>query len=391
MIILKKLFSYILVFVCSLVIVEFISSKLDREEVLVNGYDNEYIYSFYPNTTGIQISTEYETTVTIDDISLKNCYHNIKKKSNHKLWIIGNHFSEGSGINCEKSFSFLIEDFKTYNGGLDKGSLPTYILKNRHYIKEIQPDLMIMQISDEDIGESYNLLSYLSLKDNKEIEHLKKTNMILNFFKKEIQEKTIYRTLSRSWYFFHKNYQPIEYYKPLRSPKFKILNSFENSEIFGRFTYIDDLENYKNGTLEFYRFKNLKNISKNKKWKERFIQFEVLLKQLIKEAREIQPSIKIYLLYIPTKEIFAKGGIEGKIRSKTDDIVSPTLRQIYSNSPIYQFLKQFSKMFRIPLINTIPVLNRSPFDFFYLNSPYLNEKGHKVVANLINRTLTKEK
>ena len=185
MIFFQKLLFYLLVIFVTLLISNYIISTLDREEIIVNNYDSKYIYSFYPNKTAVQISTEYKSDVYIDSSALKNCENNLDKKHPAQIWILGNYFSEGIGVDCEKSFPFMIKGFNIFNGGFYKGSLPHYILKNRDYIQAVKPNSMIIQVSDYDITASINALRFVKVKKNGEVIDLKDSIFLLKFFLKK--------------------------------------------------------------------------------------------------------------------------------------------------------------------------------------------------------------
>ena len=355
----------------------------DREEVMVRGDDPDMVYSLIPNRSGIAMTPEYRVNVAVDSHGMRNC---IAPPSDKKasLLILGDSFSEGWGVECESSFPGLLSrklpDIQVWNGGTHGGSLSYYILRFRHYRDEVRPDLLLLQIFDNDLDDLDKIHDMIDFdKDGAVLRANPKGLLFLPAGKISsfIKNTSLFRFAKRLANNIRGIPSPIKYYKVGREPAEAILTHDEAISRFGKLECIKDISEKYNGQFEFYKYDQK---SMPDKWKSRFSRFELYLNQLYGEAKKFNPEIKIAILYIPAKEVFAKGGIEGRIKDLSGEMARGDRRSIEMHDELFKLLERFSSRNHIKLISGIDIYHENPEDLYFPGDAHLNSAGHSVTA-----------
>ena len=370
--ILKILFTYILIIIFFLPLIEIILSSVDPEQVMVHVEDPDIVYKFYPEREGIAFTEEYKVNVKIDSLSNRDC----QKKENlnqKKILVIGDSFSEGWGVDCEKIYHYgLNKDFQVYNGGIHGGSMPYYILKVRQLQKLIQPDMILIQIFDNDLDDADKVRQFFKWDEN----YLREANprgivgLPSGFISSYIRETSTFRLLKRVINALKGFREPIKYYKISKVPNIPILSHEEAIQKFGKLRNITDYEKEYNGQFAFYKFKNRSELNGDTLWKNRFENFTFQIKQLFSESRKFNTEIELIILYIPSKEALA-----GYADYKT------YLQKNY----FLQLLEELSSEEKIKLIDSSIYLSKDPENYYFPGDAHLNAKGHEVLMKALEK------
>jgi hypothetical protein len=373
--ILLNLLIYLGIILIFLPIFEVVLENFNPEQIMVHVEDPDIVYQFYPNREGIAFSQEYKVKVKTNSIFMRDCENPFQNFGNGKILVLGDSFSEGWGVECKEAYHFpLNEHFQILNGAIHGGSLPYYIVKSRAILPKYKPDILLIQIFDNDLDDSDKVEKFFNWKDNEILSASPKGFMgfpagkISTF----LRELTLTRLTRKIIAGLKGQKEPIKYYKPNKVPNLEILDHQKSLDKFGRLKPINDFEKEYNGQFAFYKFKNTDEINNDPLWKRRFETFESLADQLIREVREKNQSTKIIFIYIPAKE-----SLHGFTNS--DDY--------YRKNPFLQLLQKITKKSQTELIDTSKILSDDPEKYYFPGDAHLNRDGHRVLTEYLVKFL----
>ncbi|MCB1173338.1 MAG: SGNH/GDSL hydrolase family protein, partial [Leptospiraceae bacterium] len=208
-------------------------------------------------------------------------------------------------------------------------------------------------------------------------------------FTRWIRERALYRFSKRAWQLTRGQAAPIKYFRVGHVPDRPILDHAAAQARFGRLQSIDVSAKY-NGQFEFYNLPAL-STARQKLWQNRLDRNDLYLRQLITESRQVNPEIRVLLVYIPAMEVFAPGGIVASAeqsRSQTDrplDLV--TLR---ARNPFYQRLQALAASMQVQLLDGQVVFFKSAAQDYFPGDAHLNASGHARLANAISDVLAQD-
>lgn len=367
---------------------EIFLSIFDREEILVRGDDPVMVYSLIPEKSGTAMTPEYRVNVTIDSYGMRNCrkpYLNL----NNSLLILGDSFSEGWGVDCEKSFPGILSasfpDFQIWNGGAHGGSLSYYILRSRYYNDIVKPTHLLLQIFDNDLDDLDKIHEMITFDSNGFIVKANPKGLIfippgkLSSF---IKNLSLFRFTKRLVSKLKGIPTPIKYYSTGREPEEATLSHEDAVIKYGKLEYIKNISEEYNGQFEFYKYN--KN-TMPEAWKSKFSRFELYLNQFYSEAISKNPDIKIAILYIPAKEVFAEGGIDGSFKNKSGKFIRRDINSLETNNELFILLKNFSSYKKVKLINGLNIYYENPESLYFPGDAHLNSAGHAVTADAVKK------
>ena len=381
---------YAVLFILLLIFAELFLSIFDREEIMVRADDPKMVYSLMPGKSGIAATPEYRVNVSIDSNGMRNCSEpqGSKKKN---LLILGDSFAEGWGVECENSFPGILSkklpDFQIWNAGAHGGTLSFYILRNRFYTKLIKPDHILLQIFDNDLDDLDKIHPLIIFHKNGEVAKANPKGLLFvpaGTISSSIKNLALFRYGKRFTSRIKGIPSPIKYYKIGKEPRDIILTHDQAIEKFGKLESIKNISEKYNGQFEFYKY-NESNMPEV--WKSRMQRFELYLNQFYREAKLSNPDIKMAILYIPAKEVFASGGITGDDINSSGKPVKPDRKTITSHNAFYRILKNFTEKNKIEFIDGINIYYENTEHLYFPGDAHLNSAGHSVTANAVIRWL----
>ena len=395
----KQIVFYSVPLALLLLLAELLLALTSREQVLVKSADPDTIYSLYPNRRGIAATPEYRALVSTDSKGFRYCpglqKHPGTSDAKPTLLILGDSFAEGWGVACKDSFAGWLErelpSWKIQNAGVHGASPVYFVLRARKLLKTMKPKVLLVQIFDNDLDDLDKILPYVAVDTNGRIQEARPPGLgpiPAGWLTRKIRELAIYRTAKRAWHIAAGHPLPIKYYKPGREPKTPILSHAEALQKFGGLSSIPDLNKAYNGQFAFYRYTKPRELQKDKLWKRRFRLTELYLKELIDEVQKRHPYIKIVFFYVPAKEVFAVGGITGKLPSpQTAPKRRLKLTELRKSNAFYQMLARLCTKRKLGLIDGLEVFYNNPEDLYFPGDAHLNPKGHRKAAEAIAASL----
>jgi hypothetical protein len=82
------------------------------------------------------------------------------------FYFIGDSFTEGLGVDCEKTFAAAVARSKRkdfFNAGMHGGAPPFYVLRNQKFLKRLTPEAVFVQIYDNDATDMDAMSEFISL------------------------------------------------------------------------------------------------------------------------------------------------------------------------------------------------------------------------------------
>ncbi|HLE07186.1 MAG TPA: SGNH/GDSL hydrolase family protein [archaeon] len=134
--------------------------------------DQTYHHALIPNTTAKVRTEEFDVIERVNNVGLRNRDINLTK-AKYRILMLGDSFTEGSGVNAEDTISqqlenILIEkgyDIEVLNAGIASYSpILEYLYLKKDGIK-LNPDIIILNLDISDLRDDYNY-EKISIKDD---------------------------------------------------------------------------------------------------------------------------------------------------------------------------------------------------------------------------------
>ena len=374
----KKLVLYFVLILFYISIAEFILRLFDPEVVFVKSFDDDLLFSMYPNKSGYVVSDEYKVLVETNNFGGRQKL----TSDNYPVLLVGDSFSEGWGVEENEVFTEIAnkelpKDKKIRNMGVHGSSPSLMYIHLKEYVKKFRPEVVYIQLFDNDLDDIDKFEIFLEEKDGIRIP---KKPLLAKIFSTPlynfVKESTTIRLIKRSLKFAKGGTEPILYYKENRVPDVKLLNHQESLQKYGRLTPLSEsIQTKYNGQFEFYAS------AETQIWKDR-LEKEIYYLDLIFDLLT-ENNIKMGIIYIPAKEFFAKGGILG-------DIKSHEIKAYEQKNPHLKNIQSFCEMKFIDCLMTSRLLwNVNPENLYFPYDAHWNGEGHKVFGKIFVQHLQK--
>jgi hypothetical protein len=417
-----------------MILSEFLLNVVNPEQLLIKVDDPDTVYQFYPEREGNIQTEEFRANVHTNDLQMRDCplispkadslknpastdaefgswnseirekqVLSDRKKNKHNnigaklhmfrsLLMMGDSFAEGWGNDCSAVYAELMRNYVTgsvYNAGIHGGSPPSYVLLARRFTKAVKPDAVVIQIFDNDLFDSPLFYQFLNTnEDQTRIISAKPPSLGFipgGYFTRMIRELNWYRLTKRVYQRIGGQIQPIKYYKVNRTPDIKLITHEEAIEKYGAIKSISDPDREYGGQFGFYKFTHLVDLENDRKWQTPVKLFKSSLSQLVSEIYNYQNETigeakasdkpKIYILYIPAKEVFAPQGV---LKSGADGI---------KVNPMFDLIRETVKGTDVKIIDSRPFLGKDPNRYYFPHDAHLNADGHRVIAEMLAKEM----
>ncbi len=353
----KKLtfyFLFIFIFVSLILSIDFVMSNTLLDYKSCMKYEKFY-YELKKNCRGkYRFKKSFPIVETItDEMGLRVGKKSIPKSKDKKnIFIFGDSFTYGVGIEFEKTFAGLIEkkyeNFNVYNFGVGSYSPSVYLYKLKKILKEdLIPEKILLFLDLTDLIDEAARWQY---DENNEDIRLISSHTYETSKKKEKFTKRHFKlsTNIASYLNYHtRNLKELTYIKLNKKRKIK-------TSIQGSFTYLD----YDSLDKRF--------------WKENdFFKGKEILKKRLLQIAEISKTNKIefYLIIYPWAETLEFGQKNFSWSNFAHEICSNDKCNLIDTIPDFQIYKNQNKNWST--------------DLYFLNDEHFNEKG----ANLLFRSV----
>ncbi|TGL56223.1 SGNH/GDSL hydrolase family protein [Leptospira ognonensis] len=367
----RKITTYLVLSLVYLILTEVILSAFDPEQVFVKSYDDQMLFTMYPNKKGIVISEEYKVSVQTNEFGGRQ---NLAFE-NYPILLMGDSFSEGWGVEESETFTsvankLLSEEMQIRNMGVH-GSCPSLMyIHLQKYITLFKPKKVFLQLFDNDLDDIEKFEPFMNLHEGRPSP--KKpvfARMAGTYLYNQVKESSIFRLLKRATKFIKGGVEPILYFKEGREPKISQLSHQESLVKYGTLLPLgEEISKKYNGQFEFY----LK--PSEKQWKTRLekeLHYLNLIYNLLKDQQ-----IELGIIYIPAKEFFAKGGILGLEKNQS-------IKNLESINPHFQNITKFCDTNKISCLNTTSLLwDKKPEDLYFPYDAHWNRKGHETFGKI---------
>lgn len=367
----KKIATYLILSLVYLSLTELILSAFDPEEVFVKSFDDQMLFTLYPNKKGIVISEEYKVSVQTNEFGgRQNLVY-----ENYPILLMGDSFSEGWGVEESETFTsvannLLSEELKIRNMGVH-GSCPSLMyIHLQKYITLFHPKKVYLQLFDNDLDDIEKFEPFMNLAEGKPSPKKPVLAQIVGtYIYNQLKESSIFRLVKRASKFVKGGVEPILYFKEGREPKISQLSHQESLVKFGRLAPIgEEISRKYNGQFEFYAK------ASELPWKTRLekeLHYLNLIFNLLKENQ-----IELSIIYIPAKEFYAKGGMLG-----SETIQS--IKNLESNNPHLKNITQFCETNQITCISATNLFwDKKPEDLYFPYDAHWNRQGHEVFGKI---------
>lgn len=369
----KKFFLFVFILI-NLAVFEVILSLFDPEQILVKGFDKEYLFRMYPNKSGMVVSEEYSVLV---ETNANGFRQKLQPNETYTTLVIGDSFTEGWGVEEKEIYTEVFNQNskteKLMNLGLHGSSPILFALQLKFYLEEFKPKRVIVQLFDNDLDDNDKIEIFTLLNDDGTVRAPKQRlaatifgEAIYNFFK----ERTLYRLTTKVYKFFQKQPSPILYYKVGKEPNIIVISHPKSIEKFGGLKSLGKDINTKYGNqFGFYKDSN------KELWKNRLRKNEIYLNQILQTCK--QYKVELAFLYIPAKEYFAKGGITGNMSEHTSNAhkqANPHFLQIEKICKNNHLKCYFANE---------TFFDKDPERLYFPYDAHLNAEGHKALAEMI--------
>lgn len=142
--------------VCSAGLLEITAGAFAARVDPVTALDPVTRYAYKPGLDLVSTAEEYRITFRTDSMGLRVCGSGeVGREPPTKggFYFIGDSFTEGLGVDCEKTFAAAVARSKRkdfFNAGMHGGAPPFYVLRNQKFLKRLAPEAVFVQIYDND-------------------------------------------------------------------------------------------------------------------------------------------------------------------------------------------------------------------------------------------------
>ena len=356
---------------------------VDRELVMVRTDDPISVYRLYPGRHGVAAGPEYRVDVRTDELGLRTCETTVRADPGPAdVFVLGDSFAEGWGVPCEGSFPELLAraGFSLRNGGVHGGTASFYILRLRDFQPRLQPKVLVVQLFDNDLDDLDRFAPFVSTRPNGDVDRARPPGLLLlpsGRLTRGIRALALFRVAKRALEIARGQPAPIKYYRPARAPGNAILSHAQALERFGRLRPLADARRDYNGQFAFY----LTGASNEPPWRSRLIRMEHYLRQIVREARSRSPAIRILLVYIPAKEVFAPGGIVAP--AKTRSAGPGSVARLRGRNPFWKVIEAVVLKEGISVVDGQSILREGAESLYYPGDAHLNIHGHRRLSAAI--------
>lgn len=117
---------------------------------------------FVPYEPGIRaelLQDEFRNTYAINSLGFRDRLDRTRDRTpgKNRVVILGDSFSAGWGVELSETYGFLLEDelgVEFVNTARNGGSPLKYLPQARHFIDELRPDLLLVQLFDNDLNDN---------------------------------------------------------------------------------------------------------------------------------------------------------------------------------------------------------------------------------------------
>ncbi len=374
----KKFIIFILLIVLYISLAEIILSAFDPERVFVKSFDDDLLFSMYPEKKGLVVSEEYRVKVETNVFGGRQQL----TEDNYSVLLLGDSFSEGWGVEEHESFptvanSLLSPNLKIRNMGVH-GSCPSLMYIHLvNYVSKFKPKQVYLQLFDNDLDDLDKLEVFMDLENGKPLP--KKpfvAKFIGTYLYNLLKESSMFRLIKRAAKFMKGGSEPILYYKEGREPKVELITHQQALDKFGKLSPLgSEINKRYNGQFSFYE-KPMDIVWISRLEKE--IHYLNLIHQML-----IEKGIKMGIIYIPAKEFFASGGILGNNKNNS-------VESFEASNPHYQNIKAFCDRTKIScLMGTKILWENKPEDLYFPFDAHWNREGHRIFGKIFAEYLQK--
>ena len=142
--------------VCSAGLLEITAGAFAARVDPVTALDPVTRYAYKPGLDLVSTAEEYRITFRTDSMGLRGGGSGEVGRApptKGGFYFIGDSFTEGLGVDCEKTFAAAVARSKRkdfFNAGMHGGAPPFYVLRNQKFLKRLAPEAVFVQIYDND-------------------------------------------------------------------------------------------------------------------------------------------------------------------------------------------------------------------------------------------------
>lgn len=369
-----RLIALVLALAIGLVIIE-LTLSLTRTHVRIsNSYRDGGIFVPYkPGSEAELLNPEFRVTYRINQFGFRDEPRQLAKKDGVKrVLILGDSFAEGWGVEQDQSFPALVDKAlpaEVWNTAKAGGGTIQYIFQARYHIPRFKPDLVVVQIFDNDASDNAGMTGRCQWTDDGRLgpipEELLPEEGALAGLKAWWDEREIKRRLK----LLNRRLND----KPIYTPSHHRVGAQPDHEVYDReeaiarakinpyiADWVDD-----EGTEAIVGFHAAEP---DKKWIGRLKQEQRLLEQLVDEVRAA--GVSIAFVYIPDRRIF---------------VDQRMLRDLAGTNLHYRLIATVCAQKKVPWLNLQEhfVKIPDPVRLYYAVDGHLNPDGHAITARLV--------
>lgn len=378
----KKFLFYLLFLFGNVLVANLILSFFDPEQVMVKGYDSEYLFVMYPDREAEVVSEEYATLVKTNEFGFRQ---KLDPSASYDTILLGDSFSEGWGVAEEETFSSIAnQDLERgqliRNLGIHGASPAFYALQLEKHITKFRPSKVLIQLFDNDLDDNEKLTRFMEIESDGKILGPKPNTTVRilgETISNLVKESTLYRLGKRISAAISKQPNTILYYKTGKAPKMEIISHEFSLKKYGSIQPLgNEISSKYNGQFEFYSNKN------TELWQKKLENNLIYLNQILEICRK--NNVSLSLIYIPAKEFYAKDGITG-------EIINSSLSSKLEKNPHAKQINTFCRKNNLICYNTAEIFySKNPNDAYFPYDAHWNSNGHRIFGKFLSDSLRKE-
>ncbi len=309
--------------------------------------DPDTMYAYRPGLDLVSITDEYRITFRTDSLGLRVCGsgETAREPASGGLYFIGDSFTEGLGVECEKTFpAAAARELKRefFNAGMHGGAPPFYQLRNHKFLKVIHPEAVFIQIYDNDLLDMDAMSGFLSISPDGEA-RLNTPPASKKLAARITENSALLWNLRLRWMAMRGKDSPLRFYRPASVPPGPPEPSVRTED----------------GAFDFYGRKL------DGPWVSRLEKLEKSLRVLIRQTRTLAPQSRVFVIHIPGRPLYTYNPAEQLA------------------NPVRSMTQKTSREEGAEFIDGQIALSRDPGSRYFEKNGHINGAGHRAIADAV--------